>query len=679
MKDANSPEAHAADERRQAAPEGAQASPDEDGGSIQVPPGSPQEGRILFEHCPIPLSEEDYSEVRKFIDGLRRSGVEDLGAYFSAHPEAVVECARMVRIVDVNKATLDLCGCRRKEELLGELCKVFQGRSHEPFARLLLDLAEGKACASRDVIAQVLFDGGMHVHIRWAIVPGCEETWSRVLVSIADVSEQKRVEEDLRRSEERYRLLIEGAGVPIFTVGKDGVFQMMNRAAAADLGGEPGDFIGKTLWDLFPRDIADERMERLRQAIESASEYSTETRMALPSGEKWYRAHVQPVRDADGGAMGTQIIAHDITDRVRAEEQVHRLSRFRETVIDNATVWLHVLDPQARVVVWNKAAEQISGYSRDEALGHSMWETLCPDEQYRTDADAKVAPRLKRGETVDNIEHTILCKDGQSKVVRYTMRPLRSQDGRSFGFLVMGQDITEQRQAEEDLLRYQEQLRSLASKLSTTEERERQRIAGDLHDQIGQALAIAVMKLGVLRDSAPDRGLDDVAQLIEGALQATRSLTTELSPPVLHELGFGAALEWLAEEAQERDGLRVEVEDDGQSGPLNGKIGITLFKAVRELLVNVARHSRAKNVKVSVRRHGGEVRIAVRDDGVGFDPSEHHLKAVVEGGFGLFNIREQLSHLGGRLAIVSQPGRATTVSLSVPLAAESSAPEGPAR
>ncbi|MCK4375117.1 MAG: sensor histidine kinase, partial [Candidatus Brocadiae bacterium] len=234
---------------------------------------------------------------------------------------------------------------------------------------------------------------------------------------------------------------------------------------------------------------------------------------------------------------------------------------------------------------------------------------------------------------------------------------------RRAGMLVMGQDITEQRQAEEELLRYQEQLRSLASRLSTTEERERQRIAGDLHDQIGQALAIAVMKLGVLRDSAPDRGLDDVAQLIEGALQATRSLTTELSPPVLHELGFGAALEWLAEEAQERDGLRVEVEDDGQSEPLDGRVGVVLFKAVRELVVNVARHSRAKNVKVSVRRHGDEVRIAVRDDGVGFDPSEHHLKAVVEGGFGLFNIREQLSHLRGRLTIVSQPGRGTTVSL----------------
>jgi signal transduction histidine kinase len=203
------------------------------------------------------------------------------------------------------------------------------------------------------------------------------------------------------------------------------------------------------------------------------------------------------------------------------------------------------------------------------------------------------------------------------------------------------------------------------------EERERRRIAVDLHDHIGQILAISKIKLGELRESAASVGLakplKEITQFIEKTIQYTRTLTFELSPPMLYELGFEAAVEWLTEQLTAQHGILCSFKKDGKPKPLADEIRVLLFQAVRELLVNITKHAQAHNVKVSVRRNGNRIRINVEDDGVGFDTSK--ISSRVEGtdGFGLFNIRERLDYFGGRLEIKSQAGQGTRVSLMAPL------------
>jgi len=182
------------------------------------------------------------------------------------------------------------------------------------------------------------------------------------------------------------------------------------------------------------------------------------------------------------------------------------------------------------------------------------------------------------------------------------------------------------------------------------------------------------MKLAALRESvsaAADAGdVGEVLGLLDQSIRDTRHLTFELSPPILYDLGLEAALEWLVEQYREDHGILCEFEDDGLPKPLDEDVRVHLFRAVQELLVNVAKHARPHSAKVATRRDGGSVRVEVKDDGVGFETSEARSLGEGSGGFGLFSVRERLGHMGGRFEIESEPGKGTRVTLVAPLKPE---------
>ena len=233
------------------------------------------------------------------------------------------------------------------------------------------------------------------------------------------------------------------------------------------------------------------------------------------------------------------------------------------------------------------------------------------------------------------------------------------------------QEIKERKLAKENLRGYQKKLRSLASELSSTEERERKRIAANLHDYIAQNLSICKMKLGELQKSASSadvaENLGKIKTIIEQANHYARSLMFEISPPVLYELGLKSALEWLIERVEDQSGISVLLEDDDNSKPLSDEVLILLFRAVRELLINVVKHGQTPQAAISVCKESKNIRIDIKDDGVGFDSAKIGTYGEGAGGFGLFNIRERLDYVGGRLLIKSQPGEGTAVTLLAPL------------
>lgn len=221
-----------------------------------------------------------------------------------------------------------------------------------------------------------------------------------------------------------------------------------------------------------------------------------------------------------------------------------------------------------------------------------------------------------------------------------------------------------------DLNRHREQLRLLTSELCRTESRERRHIATELHDRIGQSLAAMSLRLGTLGEAvagtASEGQLAEARKLLRQTIEDTRSLTFELSPPVLHQLGLGAAVEWLAEEMEEQHGLRVEVTSEGVTKPIHADLNDLLFKAVRELLLNVVKHSGARSARVGVHHEGGRLRLTVEDDGKGFDPGALP-PPDRKAGFGLFSIHERLTFAGGSFEITSKPGEGTLATLGAPL------------
>jgi len=210
----------------------------------------------------------------------------------------------------------------------------------------------------------------------------------------------------------------------------------------------------------------------------------------------------------------------------------------------------------------------------------------------------------------------------------------------------------------------------VASELSLTEERERRRLATEMHDHVGQILALAQIKLGALKESASSTNLagamDEVRRLIEQTIRYTRALTFEMSPPILYDLGLEAAIDWLAELMQEQHGIRIEVQTDRSPKPMDDELRILLFQGVRELLVSVVKQAKASRVGVFIKREGTAMRVRVEGDGVGLGLSSD-TPLGSRNGLGLFSIRERLRCLGGDLEEDAEPGPGSGVTLVVPL------------
>ena len=216
-----------------------------------------------------------------------------------------------------------------------------------------------------------------------------------------------------------------------------------------------------------------------------------------------------------------------------------------------------------------------------------------------------------------------------------------------------------------------QKLRLLSAELSLAEEAERRRIAEMLHEDLQQLLVAARMQLAALcrtQDAAQREPIArEIADLLERSFQLTRSLSVELAPPVLYEHGLAAALEWFAAETRKNYNIEVTVEADCSANPKAADVRIFLFRAVRELLLNSAKHAGGSAVHITMQhRRPGKVRIIVADDGPGFDPNSLDDKRTGSQTVGLLNIRERVSSFGGEFHINSGPKRGTRITLSLP-------------
>jgi signal transduction histidine kinase len=241
--------------------------------------------------------------------------------------------------------------------------------------------------------------------------------------------------------------------------------------------------------------------------------------------------------------------------------------------------------------------------------------------------------------------------------------------------LSIARDVTDRLRLEAQLRDTREEsdkrrarLRELVFDATVAEEHQRRRIAVDLHDRIGQQLALASIGLGSVREElqgACRAAVDKATSLLSQSIDDTRSLIFDLSPPVLYDLGLKAAVGWLAEDVDRQHGMKLEVADDGADKPLDDASNAIVFRAIRELTMNILKHAHATLAKVSLGRAGDQLEILVEDDGVGFDVDA--LAHGATGTFGLLSIHEQIACLTGTLSIESAPEQGTRVSIRVPL------------
>jgi signal transduction histidine kinase len=227
-------------------------------------------------------------------------------------------------------------------------------------------------------------------------------------------------------------------------------------------------------------------------------------------------------------------------------------------------------------------------------------------------------------------------------------------------------EIKVRKQVEKKLLIYQKQLQSLSSEISLIEEREKRRIASELHDCIGQTLALTKIKLESLRKMSESDEckvvINEILQLVEQTISGTRTLTFELSPPILYELGLRQAIHWLVEQFSKKHGITIEFERYIGDIPIDNSIRFILFQAIRELLMNIVKHARAAKVIINMLLTNNNLKVVIEDDGIGFSGQKDAFT-----GYGLFNIRERMNHINGHFEIKTTHSGGTRATLMAPL------------
>ena len=365
--------------------------------------------------------------------------------------------------------------------------------------------------------------------------------------------------------------------------------------------------------------------------------------------------------------ISNEKLQQEIAERIRAEEALRQSEEHHRTLIETMNEGMAMLDKSGIITFVNNQFCTMTAYRRDELVGYELMILIDKDNQrlFTKHWDG----RMKGDSTPYEI--TLIRKDDTKVHTLISPSPLFDEHNQFSGSFGIFTDITQLKQAEKELISYQEQLRSLASELSLVEERQRRCIATELNDYIGQTLFYCKNKLEALRESASFENFkpstDEILDLMEQTIDYTKSLTFQLGTPILYEEGLEAALKWLGYQFQKQLGLVFRFEDDLRPKPLSDETRILLYQAVRELMINVARHAKARNVKISIQRDYKNMQIDVEDDGIGVDTTKIDPYAKATGSFGLFTIHERLKYLGGHFKFSSKPGLGTKGTIIVPL------------
>lgn len=501
-------------------------------------------------------------------------------------------------------------------------------------------------------------------------------------------SAQKEIEQRKRSAENLKRLasIVESSQDAIYSIDTDGMISSWNNGAERMYGYMASEMLDRSLSVLLLPEARKEASWFLDLLWEKAGEPKLETLRMKKDGLVFsVSLTISRILDVDGVLIGHSLIERDISEQQRIGAALEASESRLQAIWENSPTVKFVKDLEGKYQLINKRFEAIFQKPREMIVGKTDRDLLSLEFASQIVAhDQKVL----NSQTPQEFEEQVQLPDGVHTYLS-TKFPLYNTQGTPYAVCGIATDITARKQAEKDLhdlndsleqrvtdrtrdlMRYQENLRGMASELVVSEQRERRRLATELHDYLAQLLVVCRMKLTQARNewslSALKTNLEEIDKILSDSLSYTRTLIAELSPTILYELGLVPALAWLGQQ-MERHGLHVQVQASDPSVRLPEDHAIFVFQAVRELLFNIIKHSGVSDATVSLDGHAEQhLEVLVQDGGHGFQPTLESTDYTNPGKFGLFSIRERAEALGGLFSIDSAPGQGTQAKLVVPL------------
>ena len=495
-----------------------------------------------------------------------------------------------------------------------------------------------------------------------------------IQAAIQDITEEKRVERMLRRSQENLRLVIDGTDGALWELlfeETESGYEVRESnqipvRAKAFIGFEDDEFPNSMdAWDarVVPEDLA-RRLQIGGEYREGKRPfYEAEYRIRHRDGSlRWIHGRGRIERDEDGHPVRWVCLDWDITDRKRAEEALRESEETARALLNAPTESAILAEVDGTIITLNETAAKRFGGRVEDFIGVPGLSLFPPDvAERRREGNEYV---VRKGIPVRYQDFRMGCW--------YDIRvyPVFGDDGLVRRLAVFARDITEQKAADE-------RIRSLAQQLISIQENERRSISSELHDRIAQELATLKIRIETLFDGEAAPGgevrkrVGRMSMLLQQSVRSVRDLAHELRPTVLDHLGLVRAVSRYCEDFRERSGLDVDFSSAGiDESKLGPKTRINLYRIVQEGLNNAWKHAQAQRVHVKLVASSPTVILRVEDDGCGFEPSERLSSAVDEKRMGLQSMEARASSLNGSMEVRSARGAGTRIVVEVPLEEE---------
>ncbi len=496
-----------------------------------------------------------------------------------------------------------------------------------------------------------------------------------------DISDRKRAEDALRESEELHRSLISASPDNVTATDVRGVITFASPRSVAQYGYDSqDDVLGRSAFELIAPEDRERAAANLQHTLQDGIIRNCIYTLVRKDGTRFIgELNAAVVYDAQGDAKGFVATTRDITERVRMERALQESEMMYRMLFENMAQGVICHDAEGRVIAANPAAEQILGVTFEQMRG-----TTSMDPQWRTiheggsEYPGELHPIVRARKTGMAFHDDVMGVYHQQKgdyiwINTHAIPVFHPDEERPYQVYAIFEDITDRRNTEFMLRRSRNELRHLARRLATTQETERQHLARELHDQIGQNIAALGVLLSAINEvvihALPDHAADRLAaamRLTGEIAESVRRVMLDLRPPVLDDYGLLAALQWMGRQLQQQAGITIDVQGIGNIERLPADIETALFRITQEALTNVLKHAQASTVFLTLQMHDDVVNVTVADDGVGFASSRAPADASRLTGWGLINMQERTRSIGGTLKIDSRQGQGTRVTVMLP-------------
>jgi PAS domain S-box-containing protein len=508
---------------------------------------------------------------------------------------------------------------------------------------------------------------------------------------VKDITEQKRMESDLIKSRERFQGLVETTSDWIWEVDRNAVYTYVSPKIHDILGYKPEEILGKTPFDLMPEDEAIKIADMFSSIADSGKSFKDLENVNLHKNGKRIVLETSgvPIFDRKGRLTGYRGIDRDITKRKKSEQKLDRYRERLEELVDERTQritqinkklmqsrqdWKGTFDTITDIITIHDSEYNIIGANQTARrllnLSKSQYskKIKCFRHYHGTEKPPEGCPScecLKTGkQAVFEYYEPHLRKFVEVRVI-----PRKDRQKEVTGLIHVVRDITRRKRAERQLENSREELRRLNAYLQDMREKERARIAFEIHDELGQALT--GLKIDVswlhnklkMQDKSLRKKIQEIKLLIDSTIQNVRRISYDLRPGVLDDFGLQAAMEWQLEEFQKRTGIDSTIIFGSRLDGLTKELSTTIFRIFQESLTNIARHSAATSTSSRLRVSDGRLHFQIRDNGRGLTKNEK----TARNSLGLIGIKERVRYIGGTVRIRGSQGQGTVVSVSVPL------------